>query len=761
MNQSLPLQNPASFACTVTGMCCASEAGPIERAVRAIPGVQQADANPALARLTVAYDPQTVTPDLIVARVEQIGFKVETGLGGHRDSAHAHHHDLHPLERLGSFLRAHLRELPAALCALLFAAAWLSEAAGYVSAAPVLYIVATVVGVLPIARSGWQTMRGSGTLDINVLMTIAAIGALVIGEYAEGAAVVFLFALGNLLESYTMGRARNAIRAVMQLAPEVALVLRDGHERQVPARDVAVGETIVVRPGDRVALDGVVVGGQSSVNQAPITGESIPVVKSEGAEVFAGSINGEGSLEMHVTRPASDSTIARIIHLVGEAQANKAPTQRIIDRFAQYYTPAVLVLAVLVATIPPLITGEDWSVWWYRALVMLVVACPCALVISTPVSIVSAINAAARAGVLFKGGAALEAIGALRAMAFDKTGTLTEGKPVITEVVVASGLANDAAHPESLLLGLAAAVERRSAHPLAQAVVAEAEARGVPAPQVTEFQSVSGRGAQGVVEGRAVVVGNRAMLQGMELDSSLEAALDRVEGSGQTPILVGYDGAVRGLIAIADKERAESGATLGKLRQLGIHHITMLTGDTAHAAARVAARVGIQDTRAALLPNQKLAALDELITRYNNVGMVGDGVNDAPALARATVGIAMGAAGSDAALETADVALMSNGLSQLPFAVQISRRTRTIIIQNFVFALVIKALFVIASLTGVATLWMAVFADTGATLLVIANGMRLLRNNAPISLVQQPKQAIEAASCCSTHTACCGTQMER
>jgi Cd2+/Zn2+-exporting ATPase len=753
------------YVCSVEGMCCASEAGPIELAVRALPGVQHAAADPALARLTVTYDPQGLDARQIVAQVERLGFRVTDGrptANDLRPTANDQGGDSSLDSRLWSFARARPRDVLTALCGVLIAAAWLGGMLGAPEAATApLYILATLAGGLFVARSGWATLRATRVLDINTLMTIAAVGALLIGEYAEGAAVVFLFAIGNTLESYTMDRARRSIRALMRLAPETALVLRplgigdsgpangtesthshslvsnpqSPREVAVPIEQVAVGETIVIRPGDRVPLDALVLAGTSAVDQAPITGESMPVAKTPGAELFAGSINGEGALEARVTRLAQNSTLARIIHMVEEAQAQKSRAQRFIDVFAKYYTPAVLVLAVLVAVLPPLVAGGAWAVWVYRALVLLVIACPCALVISTPVSIVSAISAAARAGVLFKGGAALEAAGGLRAIAFDKTGTLTVGKPVVTDTIAigdwGSGIGRESnpspQSPVPDLLQLAAAVERRSTHPLARAIVAAAEQRGLAIPAATDFQARPGRGATAVVGGQLVAIGNRAMFADQPMSPEIADALEQLERSGRTAMLISRDGELCGLIAVADQARPESRAAVAALKRQGIVHIAMLTGDAAPVAARIAAEVGVDAARAELLPGQKLAAIGELIERHGNVGMVGDGINDAPALARASVGIAMGAAGSDAALETADVTLMADDLGKLPFAIRLSRAARGVIFQNIAFALAVKALFLAATLLGVATLWMAVFADTGAALIVVANGMRLLR----------------------------------
>jgi Cd2+/Zn2+-exporting ATPase len=753
------------YTCSVEGMCCAAEAGPIELALRGLPGVQQVAADPALARLTVRYDPQALNEDGIVAQVEQLGFRVTEDerrttnderrtTNDERDSSIVH--------RLSSIVKARPKDVLTALSGLLIILAWAGGLLGVSAGATAgLYVLATLMGGMFVARNGWATLRATRTLDINLLMTVAALGALLIGEYAEGAAVVFLFALGNALEGYTMDRARRSIRALLSLTPATALVLRPVgtgdwgfgigsasassqspvpnpqslREVAVPIEQVAVGETIVIRPGDRVPLDALVLAGESAVDQAPITGESVPVAKAAGADLFAGSINGEGALEAQVTRVARDSTLARIIHMVEEAQSRKSHAQRFIDVFAKYYTPAVIALALLVFVLPPLALGGDWATWFYRALVLLVIACPCALVISTPVSIVSAISAAARAGVLFKGGAALEAAGGLKALAFDKTGTLTAGRPIVTDVIENEKLRIENGfsilkRPEGTrfsILQLAAAVERRSTHPLARAIVLAAEQRGLDIPPATSFQSRGGRGATALVDGQVVAIGNRAMFEDLPLPAELEATMHELEQSGRTAMLVSRDGAIYGVIAVADQARPESRAALAALKHQGIAHVAMLTGDAAAVAARVAGEVGVDQTRAELLPDQKLAAIDELIARHGSVGMVGDGVNDAPALARATVGIAMGVAGSDAAIETADVTLMADDLAKLPFAIGLSRAARRVIIQNIAFALVVKAVFLVATLLGAATLWMAVFADTGAALIVIANGMRLLR----------------------------------
>jgi Cd2+/Zn2+-exporting ATPase len=487
-----------------------------------------------------------------------------------------------------------------------------------------------------------------------------------------------------------------------------------------------------VRPGERVPMDGEVLAGRSAVDQSPITGESVPVDKEAGAEVFAGSINGHGALTLRVTRLAADNTISRIVRMVEEAQAQKAPSQRFVDVFARYYTPAVMTLAVLIAVAPPLAGWGSLEVWVYRALVLLVISCPCALVISTPVSIVSAVANAARAGVLIKGGAYLEAAGSLRAIAFDKTGTLTRGKPVVTDVVILNDGQTSAGAAQAEVLRLAAAVESNSEHPLARAVIAEAAARGVAFPSATEFVALPGQGAQAMVEGRQVSIGSHVLFDSWRNHGG--AVCDRVdalEAQGKTVMIVGDAAGAWGLIAVADTLRPESAATVAALKATGIAITVMLTGDSPTVAHAIGRAVGVDEVRAGLLPQEKVAAIDELLARHGAVGMVGDGVNDAPALARATVGIAMGAAGTGVALETAHIALMSDDLSRLPYAIGLSRQARRVIQQNIGLSLVIKVGFLALALPGLATLWMAVFADMGASLIVTLNGMRLLSYKGP------------------------------
>jgi len=584
------------------------------------------------------------------------------------------------------------------------------------------YVIATLAGGFHVARSGLASLRAAHTLDMNFLMSLAAIGAMGIGEWAEGAMVMFLFSLGNSLESYAVSRARNAIRGLMKLSPSEAVVLHDGEMAKVSVEQLSVGDIIMVRPGERIPMDGIVVGGVSAVDQAPITGESVPVDKREGDGVYAGAVNGQGSLEVRVSRLARDNTISRIIQMVEEVQAQKAPSQRFMDRFARYYTPAVIAAAVGVAVLPPLLFQASFATWFYRALVLLVISCPCALVISTPVSIVSAIGSAARNGVLIKGGAYLEEAGGLKVVAFDKTGTLTQGRPQVTEVVPLDE------RNEDEILAMAAAVEMRSEHPLAHAILEEADKRGLAVSATNDFQALPGFGAKARVDGQTVFVGKGQLfdkqIPGLEEVVRTGACLQQ---RGRTVMLVGTGQEIYGLIAVADKLRETSKEAIKGLRQIGIEHIVMLTGDNSSTAGAIADEVGVDEYLAELLPEQKAQAVQELVNRYDKVAMVGDGVNDALALAKASVGIAMGVAGTDTALEVADIALMADDLGKLPYAVSLSRQALRIIRQNIGFSLVVKGLFLALALPGLATLWMAVFADMGASLIVIANGLRLLR----------------------------------
>jgi len=584
------------------------------------------------------------------------------------------------------------------------------------------YIAAVIAGgwfIAPKALFAARRVRP----DMNLLMTVAVIGAAAIGQWFEAATVTFLFALALVLESWSVGRARRAIGSMLDLSPRKARCVcpHDGDIDEKPVEDVAIGTIIVVRPGEQIPLDGAVTQGATSVNQAPITGESVPVPKEPGAEVFAGTINNEGAFEFKVTRRAQDTTLARIIRMVEEAHARRSPSEQWVETFARYYTPAMMFLALGIMLVPPLLFGGAWGAWFYQALVVLVIACPCALVISTPVSIIAALASAARAGVLVKGGAYIEAPARLKAIALDKTGTLTYGRPEVQRILPLDG------HTETELLQRAAAVEALSEHPLARAILRKAGEQGVEFQNATTYHAIKGKGAEAIVDGRPFWLGSHRFAHERDQEiPEVHAQAEALEDAGHSVVFVGNDDHICGIISIADGIRPNAAAAVSALRDAGIAHLVMLTGDNEGTARAVAQAAGIDTYRAELLPEDKAAAIEALVHEYDAVAMVGDGVNDAPAMAVSTVGIAMAAAGTDAAIETADIALMSDDLAKLAWLIRHSRRTLRIIKQNVTIALGLKALFLILALTGAATLWMAIAADMGASLLVIFNGLRLL-----------------------------------
>lgn len=581
-------------------------------------------------------------------------------------------------------------------------------------------LLAILLSGLSTYKKGWVALKNRN-LNINALMSIAVTGAVLIGQWPEAAMVMVLFALAELIEAKSLDRARQAIHGLLALTPEQATVQQaDGSWQSVPTSQVAIGAQVRVRPGERIGLDGVVSAGQSTVNQAPITGESLPVDKAAGDPLFAGTINQGGELHYQVSAAADNSTLARIIHAVEQAQGTRAPTQRFVDQFSRIYTPTVFALAVAVALLPPLLLGGTWLEWAYRALVLLVIACPCALVISTPVTIVSGLAAAARRGILIKGGVYLELGHQLRALALDKTGTLTHGRPVQTDYLA---LHSDACDPAQL----AASLAQRSDHPVSQAIARQAEQQGLTLLAVDNFTALPGRGVCGLLDGQLYQLGNHRLVEELGLCSpALEAMLEPLERQGKSVVLLCAPSQVLALFAVADTLKASSQEAIAELHQLGIK-TCMLTGDNAHTAAAIALQAGIDEAHGNLLPEHKLAAIQTLQGNGQIVGMVGDGINDAPALAQANIGFAMGAAGSDSAIETADVALMDDDLRKIPAFIRLSRRTAAILKQNIALALGVKALFLLVTLTGHATLWMAVFADMGVSLLVVANGLRLLR----------------------------------
>jgi Zn2+/Cd2+-exporting ATPase len=683
--------------------------------------------------MTVRVDPaSSVTPAAIVAAVER------AGLGASQlSSADAARTEQEPSRNGPTIAAAASVGLTIvafgahAVLAGDVSAALGSEGMGTAQTVPLpvrgIYLVAILIGashVVPKAVAAVRRLRP----DMNLLMALAVVGAIALGEWLEAAVVSALFALSLALEAWSVGRARRAIRALLDLSPPQATILREGGvEESVVPTAVAVGDRVLVRPAERIPIDGEVLVGTSHVNQAPITGESIPVRKEPGAEVFTGTINGDGVLEVRCTRPATDTTLARIVRMVGEAQSRRSPSERWVESFAQVYTPVVLAVALLLAVVPPLAFGAAWAPWVYRGLVLLVIGCPCALVISTPVSVVAALAAAARHGVLIKGGEHIETPARLQAIALDKTGTITEGRPEVTAIEAFVD------HGEKDVLEVTTALESRSDHPLAQAIVRHARGRGVVVEAATEVKAIQGKGLAGTVDGRTYWLGSHRYLEERKQETpEIHARLEALSAEGNTVVVLGTEDHVCGLVAMADRVRPESVAALKSLREVGIQHLVLLTGDNAGTARAIAKVAALDEVHAELMPADKVTVVERLVGTYGVVAMVGDGVNDAPALARASLGIAMGGAGSDAAIETADVTLMSDDLSRLPWLIHHSRRTVRTIRQNVAFALAVKGLSVVLTLAGVATLWLAIAADMGASLLVIANGLRLLGGAEPV-----------------------------
>ena len=767
----------------VTGMDCADCAVKLQSALRKERGVRGADVNFGAATLAVTVDPDETDIARVFRAVRRLGYDTierreqayrtkrttddgRRGGGGREEpvTAAGAGGGTAAARTAAPGRRERRAVWPAGLRARLTLASGALTAAGFASfalapaAADWLFALAVVTGGLFVARAAFFSLRAR-QVDMNVLMVLAMIGAGAIGEWSEAALVAFLFSLGTVLQAATLERTRRAISGLMNLAPPAATVLRPTEqgppsEHDVPIADIAPGDLVLVRPGERSAVDGVVTEGTAAADQAPVTGESLPVAKAPGDHVFAGSIIEGGALTVRVTAGAGASTIARIVHMVEEAQARRAPAQTIVDRFANRYTPVVVALAAIVAFVPPLL-GASFDTWFYRGLALLIISCPCALVISTPVSILAALARATRSGVLIKGGVYLEQMAGIKAVAFDKTGTLTEGRPRVTDVTAF----NDTTEAE--LLSIAAALERYSEHPLARAIVERSAAspspggptsddtRGGPADdgsrdgheqegsgdeaaprphvEVERFRAIAGMGVRAELGGRVHYVGRPGLLGAHGADPALLGVIAALERQGKTTVVVGDAAGAIGVIAVSDPLRAGAAEAIAELRRLGVSKVTMLTGDNAETAAAVAAQAGVDDVRAGLLPADKVAAIAELRDRAGAVAMVGDGVNDAPALAAASLGVAMGAAGTDAALETADIALMGDDLGAVPATVRLARRTTRVIWQNIVFSIAVKAVFLVLAPLGLVSLWLAVFADMGTSLLVTANGLRLHR----------------------------------
>lgn len=650
------------------------------------------------------------------------------------------HVSIEELEKAGSFENLKLRDdqtkpieqgpfwkqkenINVYISAFILAISWLlKQQMGEESLIPVIgYAASMIMGGYTLFRKGLKNLFRL-KFDMSTLMTIAIIGAALIGEWGEGATVVILFAISEALERYSMNKARRSIESLMEIAPKEAFIRRGDKETTVPVEDIKIGDIMIVKPGQKLAMDGIVLSGTSTINQSAITGESVPVTRTEGDEVFAGTLNGEGLLEVKVTKHVEDTTLAKIIHLVEEAQAEKAPSQAFVDRFAKYYTPAIIVFAWFIVIIPPLFFGADWNKWIYEGLAVLVVGCPCALVVSTPVAVVTAIGNAARNGVLIKGGVHLEEAGALKAIAFDKTGTLTKGTPAVTNILAFG-------KNEQEILKVAAAIEKGSQHPLASAIVQKAADDHLDDHQLkaTDFRSITGKGVKAQVDGLVYYIGNLDLFEDLSVNicSHIRKRIAALQAEGKTVMIVGTEHQIYGLIAVTDELRNTASQAIEELNNLEIETV-MLTGDSKRTASAVGKLAGVEKIHADLLPENKLTLIKKLREKHKHVAMVGDGVNDAPALAASNVGVAMGGAGTDTALETADIALMSDELEKLPFTIKLSRKALAIIKQNITFSLVIKALALLLVIPGWLTLWIAIFADMGATLLVTLNSLRLL-----------------------------------
>lgn len=701
------------------GLTCADCAARMERAIAGLQGVEKAELNFGAAKMKVHGK---VEPEKIIEEAKKHSVYAEVDGETGQEAATSAERGF--FGQKVNFLLKNQRVTIGILAGLILILGWAADIFSQLPAAATgLYFLAILTGGFATARRAFYSLRRLN-FDMNVLMTVAVVGAALIGEWREGAVVAFLFSVSGALESYTFDKARQSIRSLMEIAPKAARVRRNGLEMELPVEKIQPGDILLVKPGEKIAMDGIVVSGYSAVNQSAITGESIPADKAAGDGVYAGTLNLQGALEVEVTRLVKDTTIARIIEMVEEAQAQRAPSQTFIDKFAGIYTPVVIALAAGIAVLPPLFWGLDWYAWIYRGLALLVVSCPCALVVSTPVAIVSAIGSAAKNGVLIKGGAYLEETGALSVIAFDKTGTLTKGVPEVTDIITAGEGIN-----EHELLRAAASVEKLSEHPIAGAVVKKAREKGIEPEPVDQFLSLTGKGARAKLDGKEIFVGSPKLFYENKVDyKAWEKILNRLWAEGKTAMLVEINGKPAGILAVADAVREAGRHTVDVLRASGIRTV-MLTGDNSVTAEAIAGKVGVDGFMAELLPQDKVTAVKGFIEKYGKVAMVGDGVNDAPALAAATVGIAMGGAGADTALETADIALMADDLSRLPYAIRLSKASLGVIKQNIAFSLLIKLVAVALVFPGWLTLWLAIMADMGASVLVTLNGIRLMRVN--------------------------------
>ena len=709
----------------VHGLDCAEEILTIRKRLDRVPGIHELSFDLLHGKLLVEFDSQRVIAGNIIDAISETGLKCEPWREIGRQTWWRRRGRLTLTAISGASALAAMLVQGLTTGHLLLSLLAHEHAGHHANQLVIaLCLVAIASGAfysLPKAAHSFRRLQP----DMNALMVISLIGAMYLGEWIEGATLSFLFALAALLESFSLARARRAVEGLMLVTPGEATVLHHDHEHRVPVSSIQAGAMVRVRPGERIPCDGEIAAGSSDVNQAMITGESSPVYKSIGHEVFAGTLNGDGVLEIRTTRPAADTLLARIIRMVEGVQHRRAPSEQFVEKFARYYTPAMILLATAVSVIPPLAGRGEWGDWFYQGMVILLISCPCALVISTPVSIVAALASAARQGVLVKGGAYLEETARLKAIAFDKTGVLTEGQPEVRSLIPVDGFSEEA------VLTRLAALEFQSEHPLARAVLRYAKGKGVRPEEVSKFQALQGRGAEGEVLGEKFWAGSLRLLaeKGLDVDG-LGDRLRQLQVSEGTVVACGTERKVWALVELSDPVRTEARNAIRAIRQEGIEHIVMLTGDNALTARRVGEAVGVDEVCAELLPGDKSSTVEQLRAKYGKVAMVGDGINDAQAMAGATVGIALATSGLDVVIETADVVLMSGGLTRLPLLLRHARRTVRVIHQNVAIALAMKAVFMLLALAGLATLWMAVAADMGATLLVTFNGLRLLRTPA-------------------------------
>jgi Zn2+/Cd2+-exporting ATPase len=695
----------------VGNLDCEHDAAAIERGLTNFPGINQLKIYPKAAKLSLTFDPETTTPDRLKEKLDALGFPPQAGMSMPEQPK--------PWRNP--------KVLAAVASGVLLLVGWLLSLAGLPETVSLtLYILATLIGGYYFGREALEALIYERAIGIELLMAIAAVVATAMGQALEGAMLVFLYSISEAAEGYTEEKTRSAVKALMDLAPKFALVRRNGTEQEIPVEEVVVGDLFILKPGQSVPTDGEIIDGASSVNQAPVTGESIPVEKQPGDPLFAGSINGEGALEVRATKAFADNTISRIIQMVEEAQERKGKSQRFIERFGARYSPIVLLIGILLAVVPPLLFGADWLTWLTRATVFIVAAAPCALVMSIPITLVAALGTGARQGVLIKGGMYVEELAKIEVVALDKTGTITRGEPQVTDFVAMN---NEQINNEQML-ALAAGIEGRSEHPLARAVVRFAEVQGVETAVISKFQALSGAGAQAEWQGKRVYIGSPALFQDkLKINlGELQSQITQLQGEGKTVVLLGEETAVYGLIAIRDNIRENACQAIANLHKVGIKKVVMLTGDNERTAQAIAKEASVDEFYADLKPEDKVTKVRELAAKYGHVAMVGDGVNDAPALAEATVGIAMGAAGTDVALETADVALMADDLEKLVYALKLAQRNQSIVRQNLWLSAVVIGTLVIGAVSGLFTLPIAVVGHELSEFVVIGNGLRMLRS---------------------------------